>query len=68
MSHIRFRLSPAVALLLALSLVGISLPASAQQPKATAFDRYREDIEKSVGAALEYLATNQNPDGTYDDA
>lgn len=50
------------------AFAGLSGAASAQQTGGTAFDRHREAIEQSVNRALEYLATNQNPDGTYDDA
>lgn len=41
---------------------------NAQRSEPSVFDRHREGVEKSVDAALEFLATNQNEDGTYDDA
>lgn len=57
-----------LAFSLALLMAGSGPVLAQQTPGGNAFERNREAIERSVQAALEYLAANQNPDGTYDDS
>ena len=49
-------------------LLSASPAARAQQKEASVFDRHREEVEGAVNSALEFLAVNQNDDGTFDDA